>query len=266
MNQAEAGRNGQARPAVVYHPAYLTRYPTVGVECPERVEAVRRALARHYELVESRPAGLADIGRVHTEGLIESVRRDSPELYETALLAAGGALTAARLAVGDRPAFAAIRPPGHHASPDHHWGFCFFNNMAVALAALLDEGLIKGAFVLDFDLHYGDGTVNAFTGDDRVEVFNIEGVSYRDLYLEQVRGALARASGADIIGVSAGFDIGEKDWGGLLTTDDFLEIGRLVGLTAKRICRGRRFGLLEGGYFIPELGKNALAFCRGLFA
>ena len=252
-------------PLVVYHPRYLDRYPTAHVECPERVVAIYEWLSPLYDMVKPKPARKEDLLRVHTRRLIDSVRED-PGLFEVASLAAGGAILTARNAVAGRPAFGLIRPPGHHASPDGHWGFCFFNNMAVALAALLDEGLIQGALVLDFDLHFGDGTVNYFTRDDRVTVSNLDRDTSRKAYLEQVREILDMAADIDVIGVSAGFDIGEMDWGGLLTTKDFEEIGRLVKNAAERLCHGRRFGLLEGGYYIPELGKNTAAFCRGLFS
>jgi hypothetical protein len=88
---------------------------------------------------------------------IEYVRQEG--LYDIAALAAGGAIQAARLGL-ETPTFGAIRPPGHHASRDSCWGFCYFNNMAVALLTLKDEGLIETATILDFDLHYGDGNVN----------------------------------------------------------------------------------------------------------
>src|SRR4030042_1033954 len=78
--------------------------------------------------------------------------------------AAGGAIKAAQIAMEGEVSFGLIRPPGHHASPDGCWGFCFFNNIAVALARLQSEDLIENALILDFDLHFGDGTNNIFEG------------------------------------------------------------------------------------------------------
>ncbi|MEW5722623.1 MAG: histone deacetylase family protein [Thermodesulfobacteriota bacterium] len=254
-----------AEPVIVFHPRYLERYPTTHVECPERAGAVYEALSLHYQELRPEPAGLEDLARVHTRRLIAAVEREDLGLYEAARLAAGGALLAAREAVAGRPAFGVIRPPGHHASPDSHWGFCFFNNMAVALAALLFEGRIKTAFVLDFDLHFGDGTVNYFQGRREVTVFNPQVVPDRAKYVASVRRTLSGTAEADLIGVSAGFDLGENDWGALLTAGDYEELGRLVKEAAGRLGQGRRFALLEGGYHIPDLGKNALAFCRGFF-
>lgn len=249
------------KPVVIYHPRFLEDYPTVQVECPDRIKVIYSELGRDYEIINPAPAQTADILKVHTQSLLDSVRREGDDVFEVALLAAGGAIKAAEEAVAGRPAFGLIRPPGHHASPDHYWGFCFFNNMAVSLAALLDRGAVNTALVLDFDLHFGDGTDNYFEGEDRVTVFNPGVVGARQDYMAEVHKTLAEIDSIDIIGVSAGFDIGEFDWGGLLTTSDFGEIGRLVRSTAERLCNGRRFALLEGGYYLPELGKNAAEFC-----
>jgi acetoin utilization deacetylase AcuC-like enzyme len=68
---------------------------------------------------------------------------------------------------------------------------------------------------------------------------------------------------ADIIGISAGFDNHEEDWGGTLATDDYTEIGRLVRAAAER-CSGGCFGILEGGYNHQVLGHNVLALIKGL--
>lgn len=252
-------------PLVVFHPHYRINYPTAGVESPARVAAIHRALEPHYPILQPEPAGLPDLLRVHTRGLLDAVRREDRALFDTAVLAAGGAMQAAREALTGRPAFALIRPPGHHASPDHHWGFCFFNNMAVALAELFDQGRIGRAFILDFDLHVGDGTLNCFDADRRATIYNPSRFTDRTDYLNAVRDALDQAENPDIIGVSAGFDIAEMDWGGLLKTEDFREIGRMVKEAAARLCSGRRFAVLEGGYYLPELGNNVLAFCQGLF-
>jgi acetoin utilization deacetylase AcuC-like enzyme len=92
----------------------------------------------------------------------------SPESVEIARLAAGAAIQAAVHAVEQRePAFALVRPPGHHAERDKAMGFCLFNNVAVAAAALLDRGLSRIAIV-DIDVHHGNGTQWFFYDDPRV--------------------------------------------------------------------------------------------------
>jgi len=142
---------------------------------------------------------------------IEYVRQEG--LYDIAALAAGGAIQAARLGL-ESQTFGAIRPPGHHASHDSCWGFCYFNNMAVALLTLKEEGLIETATILDFDLHYGDGNVNILDHRSWVTICNPTS-STRDNYLKEVE-IFIKAHPADIIGISAGFDHHLDDWGGLL--------------------------------------------------
>jgi acetoin utilization deacetylase AcuC-like enzyme len=161
------------------------------------------------------------------------------------------------------PAFALVRPPGHHASADSCWGFCYFNNMAVALTRLKQEGNISRAFVLDFDLHYGDGNVNILGDRPWVTILNPEATSSAR-YLEITAKALTDEI-FDIIGVSAGFDNHVEDWGGLLTTDDYYTLGRMVrGAAANR--QAGCFGILEGGYNHDVLGLNVRAFIRGMDA
>jgi acetoin utilization deacetylase AcuC-like enzyme len=92
----------------------------------------------------------------------------SPASYEVALLAAGAAIQAAEHALNTRePAFALVRPPGHHAESDRAMGFCLFNNVAVAAAAMLARGLQRVAIV-DIDVHHGNGTQEIFYADSRV--------------------------------------------------------------------------------------------------
>ena len=76
-------------------------------------------------------------------------------------------------------------------------------------------------------------------------------------------GAIATSENYDIIGVSAGFDTYEKDWGRSLRTGDYETIGNIIREAAKS-CRGRRFTLLEGGYYVADLGRNVRSFLEGL--
>ncbi|MFW9984238.1 MAG: histone deacetylase family protein, partial [Candidatus Odinarchaeota archaeon] len=94
---------------------------------------------------EAVPATEEDIRAVHTAMHVMHVREKG--LYEISALAAGGAVQAAEIGLSE-PCFGLIRPPGHHASAERSWGFCYFNNMAVALTALKRRKRIKTAFVL----------------------------------------------------------------------------------------------------------------------
>jgi acetoin utilization deacetylase AcuC-like enzyme len=225
-----------------------------------RVEAVLKAIRQKADLVEASPAAPEDIVTVHTTSHIEEVRRE--RLYDIAALAAGGAIQAALTGLTE-PCFALIRPPGHHASAGSAWGFCYFNNMAIALERLKREGLIETAHVLDFDLHFGDGTVNILGGRDFVSIHNPSGME-RTKYLREVEQNLF-ARKVDIIGVSAGFDNHLEDWGGLLATEDYRQMGRMVRQAARE-HGGGCFGILEGGYNHSVLGLNVLAFLEGMEA
>ncbi len=199
-----------------------------------------------------------DILRVHTPEHIRSVEREG--VYDNAALAAGGAIMSAQIGLTE-PCFGLIRPPGHHASASSAWGFCYFNNMAIALEKLKSQQKINKAFILDFDLHFGDGNVNILDGKGYVTILN-PGSENRNDYLKTVEAALATTE-ADMVAVSAGFDHHEEDWGGLLKTEDYSLMGRLVLETARR-NQGGCFGILEGGYNHQVLGKNVLAFIEGL--
>jgi acetoin utilization deacetylase AcuC-like enzyme len=243
---------------VVYHEDYNQIYSSDPASDPGRIQAIEVELRGKVTWVTPIAAAREDILRVHTEGRINSVEREG--VYTIAALAAGGAIKASQIGLNE-PCFAVIRPPGHHASASSAWGFCYFNNMSIALEKLKEEGKIKKAFILDFDLHFGDGNVSILDGKGYVTILNPESHN-RGEYLCSVEAALAKTD-ADMIAVSAGFDNHEADWGGLLKTEDYTFMGRLVRETARR-NKGGCFGILEGGYNHAVLGKNVLAFIEGL--
>ena len=142
---------------VVYHEDFNQVYTSDPAASAGRIRAVEAALEGKVTFVEPRAATKDDILRLHTPEHVKYVEREG--VYEIAALAAGGAIKAAEIGLTE-PCFALIRPPGHHASSDSYWGFCYFYNMAIALEILKHQGNINKAFILDFDLHYGDGYVN----------------------------------------------------------------------------------------------------------
>ncbi len=247
---------------VIFHPRFYEVYTTDPAAAPGRMEPMVKALEKEYEFVEPGQALERDLERVHGRSHIQSVRKDS-QVYEVGVLAAGGAILAAEMAYEGQPAFGLIRPPGHHASPHSCWGFCYFNNIAIALKKLLTEQKIKSAFILDFDLHYGDGTSNAFSDFSSVSYFHPEG-NRREDFLEEVTRCLRTEKSCDILAISAGFDRHEEDWGGLLKTEDYFTIGKWAKEASLERCRGKRFGVLEGGYNSSVLGRNVKSLLQGL--
>ena len=243
---------------VYFNPDFYAEYTADPAAEAGRMEAIIDTIAPHVELLSFSPATEKDLQTVHPKGHIEGIR--SQGLYDIAALAAGGAIQAAATGM-DEPSFALIRPPGHHASADSCWGFCFFNNMAVSLYRLHSTGRIETAFILDFDLHYGDGNVNILGHESWVDILNPESFDHQS-YLKEVKQALD-ATTADVIAVSAGFDNHVEDWGSLLSTADYRTMGMWVREAAER-NHGGCYGILEGGYNHEVLGGNVLAFLQGL--
>jgi len=250
---------------IVYHPNYNEVYASDPAAGAGRIEAILKELKGKYDFLEPKPASENDLKRVHTQSHIDLIKRNPNRYenpYEIACLAAGGAILAAELGMKGESSFGLIRPPGHHASSDHCWGFCFFNNIAIALAKLQAENRIQKALILDFDLHFGDGTDNIFAGS-KIKYFQPQ-IRDREGFIEEIKKKFQVEREYDILAVSAGFDRHVEDWGGLLTTDDYRIIGRAVKEAAQKICQGRRFAVLEGGYNHKVLGKNVKAFLEGL--
>ncbi len=250
---------------IVYSKRFEQRYPTNPVESPDRASHPALELQEMgFSFVEPCPASLNDIRRVHGLQHIEVVQARG--LYDAAALAAGGSICAAELASEREPAFALVRPPGHHASANRAWGMCFFNNMAIAVQRIRPKA--KRVLLIDIDLHFGDGTVSIFRGDGNVKIVNPWSVDidfeYLNMdasgYLKQVENAF-QGFDFDIVGVSAGFDTYVEDWGGLLRTEDYREIGRIIRLGSMR-CGGKRFAVLEGGYH-QDLRHNVVSFIEG---
>ena len=243
---------------VVFHEDFYHVYTSDPAAAAGRMESIVEAIEPYVEFVPAEPALREHIAAVHTDMQIQQVENQG--LYKIASLAAGGALQAAQIGLSE-PCFGLIRPPGHHASAGSSWGFCYFNNMAVALEALRRKKKIESACVLDIDLHFGDGTLDILGHRNWVTVVNIEGHS-RNRYLQAVKTAMQNCR-ADLIGISAGFDNHAADWGGLLNTEDYEEIGYRVRSAADR-NQGGCFGILEGGYNHEVLGDNALALIQGM--
>jgi acetoin utilization deacetylase AcuC-like enzyme len=180
----ERGAPGRAlhfsHPACVEHDprAHMPEHP----DTPERLLAIERALAESdwlgFERREAPAASEAQLELIHSARLVEHISELSragggaidgdtfvgEPSYRAALHAAGGAcaMTRALLAGEARLGFCAVRPSGHHAEPDRAMGFCLFNNIAVAAELAIRELGASRVFVLDWDVHHGNGTAEAF--------------------------------------------------------------------------------------------------------
>jgi len=252
---------------IVFHEKYYdSNYAMDPAASAGRLEGIINLMSKNpeYEFIIPEPAKKEDILRAHSERHYNYVKRD-PLLYELASLAAGGAILAAEQGYKGNPTFAVIRPPGHHASADSCWGFCYFNNISISLLKLYSEGKIKSAFVLDFDLHTGDGNINILKNrrdDFKVKILNPNSSGHIN-YIKEVENYIQNLKDIDIFVASAGFDQGIEDWGHLLFPEDYTELGRLMKEYSENLCRGRRYALLEGGYNHSVLPKNVDSFCQG---
>lgn len=241
---------------VVFHELFKGVYDYDPAAAPGRMECIVEELAGSFEFEEPSPAIEADILLVHAQSHLEWVKSRGV-IYDLALLSAGGAIMAAELALGGEPAFALVRPPGHHAGKNSNWGFCWFNNVAIAVAKTRSRGEVSKVAVVDIDLHRGDGTEDIFEETPEVSyyhLFNLDGLAQ----------FLSINRDCDLVAVSAGFDKHVNDWGGILSTSDYYTIGKMISGHAREVCQGRVFAVLEGGYNQRVLGKNVKAFLQGL--
>ena len=252
---------------VVFHEKFhdaaysLDKYDNAAV--PGRMAGIMDALRNdgHYVVESPGTATRTDLLRGHSEAYVASVEKN-PELFAMASQAVGAAMWASDIAIQGEAAFACLRPPGHHASRSSAWGHCTFSNVALALLRLRDARQIHSALVVDFDQHTGDGTIDVLRSWPEAQVLNPYGDNAAE-YLRNLEESLARAPQVDLLAVSAGFDGYIHDLGKKLSTEDFFSIGRLLQGYAIRLGHQHRFAVFEGGYYLPDLGKNVLAFCRG---
>lgn len=179
--------------ALVYSPEYLEHKTPNHPESPDRLSKIIKGLEEadlmgNIPIFEPYMAKEEDLERVHTSDHVERIRTfcergggyldfdtyASPQSYEIAKLAAGGAIKASELVLnGFSSSYALVRPPGHHATRERAMGFCLFNNLAVALEYLRKVRKIKKFVIFDFDVHYGNGTAHIFYNDPDVLYISI---------------------------------------------------------------------------------------------
>lgn len=268
------------KPKIVFSEKCL-EYGSWHIESPKRVKIAYEILKeKGYEFLEPEPAGEEDLLKVHDaayiqklkEGTIEDV--DTPaykDIYEYAKLSAGGAILAAKV-----NGFSLMRPPGHHvgkrgaALGAYTKGFCYINNIAVAI-----KYLEKPTLILDIDGHHGNGTQEIFIGDPKVAFISLHryphypGTGYyseancfnfpleadcgEEVYLKTLEEALEKVDleKVEVVAVSAGFDAYAGDLASLgLTDKSYREIGRMISALNKPT-----FFILEGGYVGENIGR-----------
>jgi acetoin utilization deacetylase AcuC-like enzyme len=281
------------------------------VESPRRLEAIlemiEQTISFPYLPITPRAAREDELRWVHAPEYVEAVRatagRDcvvldpdtstSPLSYQTALLAAGGLLECLDNIMSGRirNAFAPVRPPGHHAEAHRAMGFCLFNNVAVAAEYLLRRHGLKKVLIVDWDIHHGNGTQNAFIARDDVLYFSTHqfphypgtghwvetgmgkgegftlnvpldrGKTDEDfLYIfRKILAPAARQFNPDAILVSAGFDVAASDpLGGMdITALGFAALTQELLSLARELCQDRLLIALEGGYDLTALTQGS---------
>jgi acetoin utilization deacetylase AcuC-like enzyme len=305
------------RPLVVRDPAFREHVPLrEHPERPERLVAIDRALDRlgdSLRLLAPREATDEELLGAHERGYLDAIgacigssRKLDPDTYcsprsvETARLAAGSLVEASiRVARGEaRRAFAAVRPPGHHAERDAPMGFCLFNNVVVAARALRASTGIERIAIVDWDVHHGNGTQHAFEAERDVLFASLHqfpfypgtgaldeqgherglgatlnlplpagcGDAEYGLLFESVLAPVLLEFKPEIILVSAGFDAHERDpLGGMnVTTRGFGGFASLLCAVADEVCGGRIVLALEGGYDLDALADSVAETVRVL--
>ena len=304
--------------ALITHPACLEH--DTGPYHPETAERLRAVLAAleapefSHLLREVAPmATVEQLSRVHPQTYVEGILSIRPDLGEPVqldsdtVMSHGSAEAAARAAGGAcmavdavmegwaRAAFAAVRPPGHHAEPNRPMGFCLFNNAAVAAMHTRARWGIQRIAVVDFDVHHGNGTQAMFAADpdlfygsthqspcypgtgepwERGVADNIinaplrprdGGVAFRNAWSNIVLPALDAFAPRFLI-ISAGFDAHAADPLAQLhlETSDYAWITDQLTAVAEKHCGDRLVSVLEGGYDLDALAASVAVHVRRL--
>ena len=208
----------------------------------------------------------------------------SGDSYEAAVRAAGAAVTMVECAIAGPPAFAAVRPPGHHATAEVAMGFCLINNVVVAARSALEDHGLARVLIIDWDVHHGNGTQELVETDKRIRyvsmhqhpyypgtggadergvgnIFNVPrpGGLPAHRYVADLIDGIEKATDKwepELVLISAGFDAMDGDplGGFTLEPEDY---GKLTSMLKKMGCP--MASILEGGYAPARIARGVLA-------
>jgi len=310
--------------AFIYSPIFLKHEPGGGhLERPERLKAIESHLKetklweklQHYKPKASPKKYLLP---VHHKQLVEYNTTQKGKSYfvldsgdtvlskhsiDAAYEAAGAGIMAVDLIFKDKKhtsAFAAVRPPGHHAEYNQSMGFCIFNSIAVAAAYAIEKQYAKKVLIIDWDVHHGNGTQNIFYSRDDVFYFSIhqspfypgtgaasekgtdKGQGYTlnvplqagqddDVYEAVLKESLQKIEknfAPDLVLISAGFDAHRDDLLGQMRVSEFgfAKLTRILVDFAEKHCQGRIISMLEGGYNLSALQTSVFEHLKALGA
>lgn len=308
--------------ALIHHPIFAKHETGEGhPETAQRYLNVMKSLREDADLwskldeLEARQASRGNILAAHTSqhykrvetvveegyGRLDADTIVSPKSLDAALSAAGGACLAVDVVMrGEaKNAFVACRPPGHHATAEKAMGFCLFNNVAVAARyAQQQYKEIEKVFIIDWDVHHGNGTQGIFFDDPTVFFFSMHQYPWYPGSGSRGETGYGRGKGftlnvplaaqtsakqqkrmfeaalqdilggfnPDLIMISAGFDAHRSDPLGqlLLEDEDFIEMTALVKNIASEVCASRLVSCLEGGYNLATIGQTVRAHVQEL--
>ena len=285
-------------------------------ESPQRLRSVMKALeasglAQRLVAREAREASREELERVHSKAYVDAIFAAAPDQgyafldpdtsmntasLSAALHAAGAVAMATDMVMSGEVAnaFCAVRPPGHHATPARPMGFCIFNNVAVGAMQAIEAHGLERVCVLDFDVHHGNGTEDAFHEDPRVmlcstfqhpyypysgadsgndHIINVPlpamtgGEGFRAAVERFWLPALERHR-PQLVFVSAGFDAHRDDPLAYLklADEDYRWISEWLLDVAKRHAGGRVVSTLEGGYNVDALGRCVVEHVGAMLA
>jgi acetoin utilization deacetylase AcuC-like enzyme len=294
--------------ALVYDPVMLEHDTGTHPENGSRMTATvalfeECGLLSKLDRVPVRPATPEELGLVHRSAYIQGIRRlaeegggwvdpdtlVTPRSYDVAAQAVGGTLNALDAVMrGDvESAYCLVRPPGHHATPQQAMGFCLFNHVAIAAAYALDKHGLERVAIVDWDVHHGNGTQDAFYGDGRVlyvsthefpfypgtgraeetgagagvgTTVNIpmphgSGDAEHVAAFEQVTVPALRRFRPQLILVSSGFDAHFADDIAMqrVSVDGYGRMAAMMIAAGEELCGGRLVVAQEGGYHLTAL-------------